>query len=232
MDLKALIAKMDSIESMQMQLESDARKAAKKSEREVELPSGAKVKATKVQGWQSQKADKESDTDRKKNDKNMEESFNSAIAKAIVEEFGYELEEENLEEAPVANPYQGADAAKFAAMSPEDQAWLTKGGGKPDINDEFILARAPNKGKPAVQKVDPNQADRDDAEMGAAMAANAAQATPTAAAPAAAPAADPAKVARFKALLDKLQAQGGAGAAPKAESVDGDDQILAMIRNI
>lgn len=54
----------------------------------------------------------------------------------------------------VANPYQGADAAKFAAMSPADQAWLTKGGGKPDINDQFILARAPNKGaavaKPAA----------------------------------------------------------------------------------
>ena len=47
----------------------------------------------------------------------------------------------------VKNPYQGADAAKFAAMSPQDQAWLTKGGGVPDINDEFILARAPNKGK-------------------------------------------------------------------------------------
>jgi hypothetical protein len=50
-----------------------------------------------------------------------------------------------------ANPYQGADAAKFAAMSPEDQAWLTKGGGAPDINDKFILARAPNKGKPVAQ---------------------------------------------------------------------------------
>lgn len=41
------------------------RKPAKKSEREVELPSGAKVKATKVQGWQSQKGDKEADKERK-----------------------------------------------------------------------------------------------------------------------------------------------------------------------
>jgi hypothetical protein len=71
--------------------------------------------------------------------------FTSSIARGLVEEFGYELEE-----AEVANPYQGADAAKFAAMSPEDQAWLTKGGGKPDINDQFILARAPNKGAPAA----------------------------------------------------------------------------------
>lgn len=40
--------------------EADEKRApAKKSEREVTLPSGAKVKATKVQGWQSQKADKE-----------------------------------------------------------------------------------------------------------------------------------------------------------------------------
>ena len=37
---------------------SDDRAPAKKTSREVELPSGAKVKATKVQGWQSQKADK------------------------------------------------------------------------------------------------------------------------------------------------------------------------------
>ena len=48
--------------------ESD-RKPAKKTEREVELPSGAKVKATKVQGWQSQKADKEADKERKAGDK-------------------------------------------------------------------------------------------------------------------------------------------------------------------
>ena len=40
------------------------RKPAKKSEREVELPSGAKVKATKVQGWQSQKADKDGNKER------------------------------------------------------------------------------------------------------------------------------------------------------------------------
>ena len=93
--------------------------------------------------------------------------------------------------AGVANPYQGADAAKFAAMSPADQAWLTKGGGKPDINDQFILARAPNKGAPAKATgavLDPTgpasgkesdmmaAADQADADLGAAMTANAAQA--------------------------------------------------------
>ena len=51
-----------------MKEEAD-RKPAKKSEREVELPSGAKVKATKVQGWQSQKADKDADKERKDHDK-------------------------------------------------------------------------------------------------------------------------------------------------------------------
>lgn len=50
----------------------------------------------------------------------------------------------------IANPYQGADAVKFAAMSPKDQEWLTRAGGVPDINDEFILARAPNGGKPVA----------------------------------------------------------------------------------
>ena len=87
----------------------------------------------------------------------------------LIKEFGYDLDERvtpdgkggftgGLTQQPaaapatsVANPYQGADAAKFAAMSPADQAWLTKGGGVPDINDEFILRRAPNKGAAVVK---------------------------------------------------------------------------------
>lgn len=48
------------------------------------------------------------------------------------------------------NPYQGADAEKFAALTPADQEFLTRGGGVPDINDENILARAPNKGQPVA----------------------------------------------------------------------------------
>ncbi len=60
--------------------EDEDRKPAKKQERDVELPSGAKVKATKVQGWQSQKADKEADKDRKKNDK-VDESEDRPDAK-------------------------------------------------------------------------------------------------------------------------------------------------------
>jgi hypothetical protein len=46
-------------EESRMGESAEKRAPAKKQERNVELPSGAKVKATKVQGWQSQKADKE-----------------------------------------------------------------------------------------------------------------------------------------------------------------------------
>jgi hypothetical protein len=73
--------------------------------------------------------------------------FKSAIARGLVEEFGYELEEETLEEA--GNPWEGKDPAKAAAwatMSPEDQKWL----GGADPTDKYILMRAPNKGKPAA----------------------------------------------------------------------------------
>ena len=63
-----------------------------------------------------------------------------SIAETLLKKFG-------LSEA-VANPYTGADAEKFASLTPQDQEWLTRGGGVPDINDPYILARAPNKGQP------------------------------------------------------------------------------------
>ena len=54
--------------------------------------------------------------------------------------------------AAPANPYANnpAQAAIYAAMSPADQQWATKGGGKPDLTDPYIAARAPNKFKPAA----------------------------------------------------------------------------------
>jgi hypothetical protein len=53
--------------------------------------------------------------------------------------------------AAAPNPYKDPkQAAKFAALTPQDQAWLTKGGGVPDITDDLILRRAPNGGKPAA----------------------------------------------------------------------------------
>lgn len=51
-----------------------------------------------------------------------------------------------------ANPYTTPeDRAKFAAMSPEDKEWYTRGGQVPDINDQYIAMRAPNKGRPVAQ---------------------------------------------------------------------------------
>ena len=83
--------KLEIIDKKQTLFEADEKRApAKKSEREVELPSGAKVKATKVQGWQSQKGDKEADKERKKTDETL--VFKSSIAKELLREF-------NLEEA-------------------------------------------------------------------------------------------------------------------------------------
>lgn len=63
--------------------EADERKSAKKSEREVELPSGAKVKATKVQGWQSQKADKEAEKDSKKDESIDKTAFKEKFTKMV-----------------------------------------------------------------------------------------------------------------------------------------------------
>jgi hypothetical protein len=42
----------------------------------------------------------------------------------------------NAAKMPNFNPYQGADAAKFASFTPAQQAWLTKGGGVPDISGD------------------------------------------------------------------------------------------------
>ena len=149
MDMKKLIAQIDHIESKQILNEG--------------FPTVADAQT---------RADKEKTTGKNSNQKKAEKKnedveFQGSIAQMLLREFG--LDERvtinpdgttsgGIAKPPAAapaagaapavkNPYQGADAAKFAAMSPQDQAWLTKGGGVPDINDEFILARAPNKGK-------------------------------------------------------------------------------------
>ena len=70
--------------------------------------------------------------------------FTSSIARGLVEEFGYEVEESTLTENPHAS--DPAKSAAWAALSPEDQKWL----GGADPTDPAILARAPNKGKPAA----------------------------------------------------------------------------------
>jgi hypothetical protein len=155
MDLRALINKMDAIGGKQNLTESDDRKPAKKQEREVELPSGAKVKATKVQGWQSQKGDKEADKERKKNDESV--SFKSSIANALLKEFGYvnegpldDLQAWHKKNSDAVAAKQTADAqatkdmadpaaqAKIkAGLSPEQLKWL--GGANPA--DPIIMSR-------------------------------------------------------------------------------------------
>ena len=61
--------------------EADDRAPAKKKEREITLPSGAKTKATTVQGWQSQKADKSADKEKK--DTMKESVMESAELKSL-----------------------------------------------------------------------------------------------------------------------------------------------------
>lgn len=79
---KGLPEKKKKDESLEV-AEAEDRAAPKKSEREVELPSGAKVKATKVQGWQSQKADKESDKDKKKDESIDKTAFKDKFTKMV-----------------------------------------------------------------------------------------------------------------------------------------------------
>lgn len=92
MDLKALIAKMDEIESKKILTESESRPDAKKKETTWTDKSGKKHPATQVQGHQSVKADKEAEKEKKKD---MDESIvlRSAIAKELLKEFNIDVEE-------------------------------------------------------------------------------------------------------------------------------------------
>lgn len=118
--------------------------------------------------------------------------------------------DETLKEAE--NPYTGADAEKFARLSPEDQAWYTKGGGKPDLNDPYIAARAPNKGK-----------------LGPAPAAPAA-AAPATAAPAAAPAAGPDTSTAAGAMAAAPTGTGGPTAGANDEGNAGEEEAKAYMQ--
>lgn len=216
MDFKALMTKLETINNKQVLTESEDRPDAKKKETTWTDKSGKKHPATTVQGHQSVKADKESDKEKKKHDRTDETVFQSSIAKALAEEFGYELEEQSIEEADATNPWTNdpAKSAAWAALTPEDQKWL----GGADPTDPYILARAPNKGKPAAPA----------AGIGGASGADMDVATADSGAPAADAGAatkpaevDPAVAAtreKFKALMDKLEKTGGtsSAAAPAA----------------
>jgi hypothetical protein len=61
--------------------------------------------------------------------------------------------------AGAPNPWEGKDPAKaaaFAKLSPEDQKWL----GGADPTDQYILARAPKKGKPVQESTSYDEIQR------------------------------------------------------------------------
>ena len=70
------------------------------------------------------------------------------IERQLLEAFGlYEAE-------AIQNPYDpnSAEGKLFPQLSPEDQAWLTKGGEKPAFADDPAMkSRMPNKGNPVAQ---------------------------------------------------------------------------------
>jgi hypothetical protein len=227
MDLKALIAKMDKIESNQLLNEGFPTVADAKARADKEKTTGKfdkkeiKPGVTQYTRKSSTFDDGGKDSDQKKAEKktkNEDIKFNSSIARGLIEEFGYEIEEDNVEEATSPWANDPAKDAAWKALSPEDQKWL----GGADPTDKFILARAPNKGKPA-------------APTAAAPAAAPAAAEPAASAAAepAAPTIDPAKLKRFKELLAKASAPAAPAAKPATESVTyEDDQTLLAIKNI
>lgn len=137
---------MDQIESKKILTEGEDRPDAKKKETSWTDKSGKKHPATQVQGHQSVKADKEADKEKKKNLDEM--NFQGAIAQALLKEFDIVSEEENEELDEAGNPWANdpEKSAAWSKLSPEDQKWL----GGADPTDPYILARAPNKGKPAA----------------------------------------------------------------------------------
>jgi hypothetical protein len=192
--------------------------------------SGKKHPATQVKGdkYTGKEADKE---DKKSKKDDLEENFNSAIARSLVEEFGYDLDERitinpdgttsgGIAPAPAASPWANDPAkdAAWKALTPQDQKWL----GGADPTDTAILARAPNKGKPAAPAAAPavsnsqNPGGMSDEEM----LARQQQPAATTAAPPAGGAGGDAAVAktreRMTALLDKLEKTGGVSGSPAA----------------
>ena len=134
MDFVNLLTKLEKIENKQILTESEDRPAAKKKETTWTDKSGKQHPATRVQGSKSVAADKEADKDRKKHDKDLDESmFKTELGKSLVREFGYNLNE-----------------AEFK-FSPEQEKWL----GGSDRQDPYILARMPGPKPPASYFTDP-----------------------------------------------------------------------------
>lgn len=173
MDLKALIAKMDHIESKQLLNEGFPTVADAKARADKEKTTGKFDKKELSTGTQYTRKsstfdDGGKDKDQKKAEKKKKNEgidFQSSIAQMLLREFGLDDLDERVTINPdgttsggiapppvaaVKNPWEGKDPAKaaaWAALSPEDQKWL--GGGDP--TDTAILARAPKKGAAAAK---------------------------------------------------------------------------------
>jgi hypothetical protein len=181
MDLKALIAKMDQIESKQLLNEGFPTVADAKARADKEKTTGKFDKKELSTGTQYTRKsstfdDGGKDKDQKKAEKKKKNegiNFQSSIAQMLLREFGLE-EKVTLpadgstpavqqvktpggtvtQSAPAANNPWANDPAKsaaWAALTPQDQKWL----GGADPTDSAILARAPNKGKPAAPAAAP-----------------------------------------------------------------------------
>ena len=115
-------------------------------------------------------------------------SFNGQLARTLVESFSYQLYEKVTLGTgdPVRNPATGITAGKYQSEVAEIKALMAE---LADIDDPAVIQALGSAQKaldklaaPAGQKVDPDQADRDDAETGAAMRAMAAGGNSTSAA--------------------------------------------------
>ena len=206
MDLKALIAKMDQIESKKILTEAEDRPAAKKTDTTWTDKSGKKHPATRVQGSKSVAADKEADKERKKNDKDLEEmTLKSAIAQELLKEFNVSDEPidefvdkvSNYFKQNAANyrarqasgelPPDGYDAERDGPwMGKTQQVPVTSSDGKPvqagsggNVVSNVPVSNSPTAGKPPAGA--PGAQD-DFTGVDAAVAAQAAQQADTTAA--------------------------------------------------
>lgn len=151
MDLKALIAKMDQIESKRFLTEDEDRIPAKKKETSWTDKSGKKHPATQVQGHQSRKADKEAEKESKKDEGIV---FRSAIGQELLKEFGLNenpfqrlqawhqkntdaLAAKEKEEAAMSDP---ANIEAFRkTLTPSQLKWV----GGANLGDPIIRSRIP-----------------------------------------------------------------------------------------
>ncbi len=153
-------------------------------------------------------------------------SFNGSIARTLVESFSYQLYEKATLGTgdPVYNPATGVTAGRYQSEVAEIRELMAE---LADIDDPAVIQALGSAQKaldklatPAGQKVDPDQADRDDADLGAAMRANAAGVGGQAASPSVAQSPED-----HKKMLDRVKS----GTAPSGTQVQTDDNGNHMI---